>query len=138
MSASDPLAAMVAYLRTKLDLDSDRITRPDLPEADAPGMPAGAVVIRPAGGYTLFGASNAPIGDPRLDIFCFAETWDGAYHLATETVIALRALRTSTWAHTRLMWARIEGGPMPFEDPETQWPCAVVSAQVGCCELAVA
>lgn len=147
MSAADPSAALATYLRsTSLsDIVDGRIWRPELPDGEDVSMPRGAVVIRRAGGYSLFGASNVPVGDPRLDLFCYGETWLDAENVAGAVVPALRSLRQSTWRWTdangsqaaRLYWARISAGPNPFDNPETNWPCALVTAQVAFCELAL-
>jgi hypothetical protein len=101
-------------------------------------MPSQTIVVRPAGGYQLFGATNAPIGDPHLDLYCWGSTWLEAEMLASRTIPILRQLRTTTWGGVRLYWARIAGGPNPYEDPETNWPCSVLTAQVAYCELQVA
>lgn len=138
--AADATGALVSYLKTTRvnDVTSGRVFRPELPDTEMQSMPRACVVIRRAGGYGLFGGSNPPVGDPTLDLFCYGETWlQSESVVAGEVILALRSLRTATFAGARLYWARIAGGPNPFDDPKTRWPCTVVSAQVAHCEIAV-
>lgn len=146
MPAAAPLDAVALYLKTTLvnDLVSGRVYRPELDDDIIGVMPTECIVIRRAGGYGLFGNTHVPIGDPRLDILSYGQTYLDADGIAAEIVNALKALRGGVFTspdsgiRTRLYWARIEAGPMPVTDPETDWPCAVVSAQVAHLELAVA
>lgn len=139
MSAADVTGALTAYLRTTAvnGLVAGRIVRPELTPDLIAAMPRATVVVRRAGGYQLTGSMNAPIGDPFLDVFCYSDEWMGADAIAAEVVLALRSLRTATHHSTRLMSARIAGGPNPYVNPSEQWPCLVVTAQVICCELAL-
>lgn len=140
MTAADPAGALCTYLEgTPVDtVTSGRIFRPELPDTEPDLMPRACIVVRRAGGYAMFAGGQVPVGDPILDLFCWGETQLEAERVASEVLTALRALRTSTFDNARLYWARIAGGPNPFDDPETHWPCMVVSAQVAHCELAVA
>lgn len=141
VTAADPSKALAAYLKTTevSAVVAGRVYRPELPAADIKGghMPRACIVIRRAGGYGLFGGGNVPLGDPTLDLFCYGETWLQADQVAAAVIPALRSLRGGTFENARLYWARIAGGPNPFADPETNWPCLVVSAQVAHYELAV-
>lgn len=142
MAAADPAAALALYLKTVPavdDLVDGRVFRPNLDDPDEiKQMPRGAIVVRRAGGYGMFGGANIPVGDPRLDIFCYGDTFQASETLASEVVIALKALRQHVVSGVRLYWARIEGGPLPIPDPEDHWPQHVVTAQLAFCELAVA
>lgn len=142
MAAADPSAAVALYLKgipAVNDIVSGRVFRPSLDDPDEiEQMPRAAIVVRRAGGYTLFGGVNIPVGDPRLDIFCYGESFLEAEDLGAEVVNALKALRQQVIEGTRLYWARIEGGPLPLPDPEDHWPQAVVTAQVAHCEVQVA
>jgi hypothetical protein len=137
---ADPAGALASYFATTLvnDLVGGRIYRPELNSDDDEQMPQGAIVIRRAGGYQLFGGANIMLGDPRLDVFCYGGTWLEAERIASAVVIALKQLRGGTYDSTRLYWARIESGPQPYENPETFWPAHVVTAQVAFCEIATA
>lgn len=141
MTAADPTAALASYLlTTEVDaLTSGRVFRPKLPKAEVESkqMPRACVVIRPAGGYTLFGGGQVPMGDPRMDIFCYGATALEAQQLARTVAIALRALTRQTFEGCVLYWARVTGGPLPLVDPSTQWDYCLVSAQVMHAERAV-
>lgn len=133
MTAADPAAALCVYLLAQPAVSTaaaGRVFRPDLPETEIPAMPRACVIVSPAGGYQMFGLSPLPLGDPRLDVLCYGETWLESERLASEVTVALRALRQSVWNGTRLYWARIETGPTPARDPDTNWPGTVVIAQV--------
>lgn len=144
-TAADPMAALGEYFKTTPvnAVTAGRIFRPELDEDEIRNMPRAAVVIRRAGGYGMFGGSQVPIGDPRLDIVCYGQTYLQAEQtVAGEVVNALKALRGGVFglgpgSMTRLYWARVEGGPNPMTDPEENWPMALVTAQVAHCELAV-
>lgn len=130
MSQPDPMGALAVYLRAALPDLNDRVYRPELSKGQSSAMPEATIVIRPAGGYTLFRDTNAPIGDPNLDLYCYGSTWFEAEQLANSTIPILRQLRTGTYRSTRLYWARIAGGPLPVQDPETNWPCSLLTVQL--------
>lgn len=138
MSVASATTALAGYLASVAGVNSavsGRIYRPQLDTDAVPSMPEACLVIRHAGGYQMFGGAQVPIGDPRLDIFCYGSTWLEAEQVSDQVVAALRALAHFTFQGTRLYWARIGAGPMPYEDSETNWPALMVSAQVAVCEV---
>lgn len=141
MSAASASTGLASYLQADpavSALTAGHVFRPQLDTAVMTSMPQACVVVRSAGGYRLFGGAQVPLGDPRLDIFCYGSTWLEAESVAEAVLAALRALKPSTYGSTRLYWARIEMGPTPYEDPETNWPALVVSAQLALSEIAAA
>lgn len=133
MTAADPLAAICGYLSQQPDVTAivgGNIFRPELPPPDDVNMPFGAVVVRPAGGYQMFGGSTLRLGDPRVDVLCYGSTRQEADQLGREVTIALKNLRRQSQEGCLLHWARISAGPIPLVDPDTTWPLSFVSAQV--------
>lgn len=137
MTAPDPTAAVAGYLLAQVGtLVTNRVFRPDLPDSETVNMPRACIVVAPAGGYSLFGGATLQVGDPRVDVRCFGQSQLEAQNIAREVILALKALRRGKWEQTLLHWAR-PSGLVPFVDPKTQWPSAVVSAQVAHSEITV-
>jgi hypothetical protein len=101
-------------------------------------MPQACIVVRPAGGYKLFGTGLMPVADPTLDVICYGTVEQEAYDIARPAVSALRQLTQSVWENTKLYWARIAGGPLPLVDPQTFWPAVWIGIQVMHAEIATA
>lgn len=151
--AAEPLGAILTYLATTsvqsvVAPDASTSTgsalyRPKLPEqADLPEqMPFACIVARTAGGYALFGGGNVPAADPRVEFRCYASDDLDAKRIANELALALRRLKFAPvriFEGVRFYWARIEAGPMPLDDPDSDWPTAFLSAQVAHTEVALA
>lgn len=133
MSAADPTAAIAAYLLAQPELSAmvdDRVFRPELPRVQEKFMPRECIVVRRAGGYTMYGRTNLPVADPRIDVLCYGGSRLSSENIAGEVVLALKAIERVIWENTLLYWARIGIGPLPLIDPDTLWPFCVVSAQV--------
>lgn len=141
LTATDHAGAVCAYLASTVGSALGTITspsgstgpavfRPDLPEWADKSMPLAALVVRPNGGYKMFGTGPLPVVDPVLDIICYGGAHQQSYEVAMQVAQALRALRMSVWEGATLYWARISGGPLPLPDSYTLWPATWISAQV--------
>lgn len=142
---ADPLAAVAAYLQAsavgqmlQAMPHGPAVYRSMLPQSVQKKMPFSCIVVRPAGGYTLFGSGLLPVADPRIDFTCFAGTPQESYEIAVATARALKQLQMSVWENTKLYWARIAGGPIPLPDQNTLWPATWLSAQVMYAEISAA
>jgi hypothetical protein len=134
-SPSDPTLAIAAYLKAQASINEatgGRIFRPELPKSEEPSMPRGCVIVRPAGGTDLFANTRLPAKTPRVDIVCYGSTRLECENIARECSAALDELTHSTWEKVIVFWTRIVGQPASAIDPETNWPFALVSAQVMC------
>lgn len=138
---TDPAASLGAYLAATIGgllavapaghgMSGPAIFRPSLPEWMDTFMPVACVVVRPAGGYKLFGTGRLPVADPVLDLICYGGSDQQAGQIALAAAQALKQLQQSTWRGATLYWARISGGPVPLPDPATLWPATFLSAQV--------
>ena len=134
--AADPCAAICAYLAATLsDLlaqgpSGPAVFRPSLPQAQDRLMPQACIVVRPAGGYKLYGVGALPVADPVLDLTCYGAVSQQSYELTLAAARVLRALRMSVWEQTKLFWCRIAGGPIPLPDNQTLWPACWLGVQV--------
>jgi hypothetical protein len=131
--AADPTAAIAAYLKAQTLVDTaveGRVFRPELPEAEDAHMPRSCVIVRPAGGGSLFAKTRLPAKDSRLDIVCYGSTRLESENVARECATALTELQHSTWEKVIVFWVRVNGEPASAIDPETNWPFAVTVAQV--------
>jgi hypothetical protein len=71
--ASDPTLGIAAYLKAQAEIETateGRVFRPELPEDEQPHMPRSCVIVRPAGGGSMFAKTDIPVTDSRLDIVC--------------------------------------------------------------------
>jgi hypothetical protein len=148
-TAADPAAAVATYLESVPSVMSlivpSVVYRPKLPTSGLPqAMPFACIVLTRNGGYAKFGGTTLPWRDPRVEARCYGSTLLEADQLAGEVAKALGALRQSVWHETtgglkvRLVHARIEAGPIPLFDPDTDWPYAFLSAQVTITEQVLA
>jgi hypothetical protein len=140
---ADPLLAIRAYLQASAvgallepREHGPAIYRPTMPPTAQDDMPFGCIVIRPAGGYNMFGIGLLPVADPKIDFTCYAGTPQESYEIAVATARALKQLQMSIWEGTKLYWARVAGGPIPLPDQNTMWPATWLSAQVMHAEIA--
>jgi hypothetical protein len=145
ITTADPLRAVAAYLKAspvapmlEPGPHGASVYRPTLPETIQDDMPFACIVVRPAGGYTLFGTGLLPVADPRIDFTCYAGTPQESYEIAVATARTLKQLQMSVWENTKLYWARVAGGPIPLPDTDTLWPATWLSAQVMYAEIATA
>lgn len=140
-TVADPAAGLCAYLSTAIgDLLDDvpaghgmtgpALFRPTLPEWADASMPLASIVIRPAGGYKMFGAGLLPVADPVLDLVCYAGAQQQAYLIAAAAARALKQLTVGIYDGTKLYWAKVAGGPIPLPDQQTLWPACWLGTQV--------
>jgi hypothetical protein len=132
-AAADPTLAIAAYLKAQapvFDATEGRVFRPELPEGEEPKMGEGLVVVRPAGGGQMFGRSNLPVIDSRLDVVCYGSTRLEAENIGREVQLALKDLRVGKWEEVKVYWARIVGGVASAIDPQTNWNFSLVTTQV--------
>ena len=133
MSAADPTLAIAAYLAAQeavTDAVEGRVFRPELPQDQDAQMPRGCLIVRPAGGGSMFARDDLPVIDSRVDITCYGSTRLESENIAREVADALKSLGRSTWEHVVVSWARVTGQPASAIDPDTNWPFALVTAQV--------
>lgn len=147
VSLPDPLAAMCAWLRANpviaplldpipsglpgLPHGVPAAFRPDLPAQVDPAMPLASIIVRPAGGYRMFGDSMILMSDPRMDFICFGSNQSQATGIARAVATELKQLAyPQTWEHTVLYSAIVNAGPVPLPDTQTLWPAAWLSATV--------
>lgn len=131
--AADPTLAIAAYLKDQTlvwEAAEERIFRPELPEGEDRLMPRACVLVRPAGGGLMSARDYLPFIDSRLDHICYGSTRLQAENLAREVAAALKDLRQSRWKGIPVRWARVSNQPASAIDPNTNWPFALVSAQV--------
>ena len=99
-----------------------------LPPEAASAMPTAAVVISPAGSIpNPLEASDVEVANPRIDIRCYGESDLAALVLWWEVWHALRAVSHATvvaadTSQLTVLWAQGPGGPLPFRDPNHEWP----------------
>lgn len=148
-AVADPYMALIMFLRSAVGglvaqtvfpngLQAPAIFRPDLPKWFDDSMPTGAMVLRPAGGYTRFGATMFYVGDPRVDIVCYGETQEEATGIAQASIVVLKQLVSQMWENTLLYSASISGGPIPLPDTQTIWPAVWMSTTLMVGELPIA
>jgi hypothetical protein len=147
VSLPDPLAAMCAWLRANPEVSPlldpipnglkgipagmPAVFRPDLPQAIDPGMPLACIIVRPAGGYRMFGDSMLLMSDPRFDLICYGSNQTEATGIARAVATELKQLYLpQTWEHTVLYSATVNSGPVPLPDTATLWPAAWLQATV--------
>jgi hypothetical protein len=142
--AADPTKAIAAYLQARVGsllvqtpsglqgiaAGVPAVFRPDMPLTFDQAMPAACIIVRPAGGYTMYGKGQLPVGDPRIDMVCYGAVRLQADQIARACVVALKQLSEQIWEDTLLYWAQISAGPLPLPDQQTLWPASLVSAQV--------
>jgi hypothetical protein len=132
-AAADPTAGIAGYLKAHEPINAmcgGRVYRPELPESGNAAMPQACIVVRPAGGGSLFTKDFLPVTDPRLDIVVYGSTRLEAENLAREVALALKMLSRSTWGGVLLFWARVTAQPASMIQPDTNWPFALISTQV--------
>ena len=113
-----------------MELTEGRIWRPALPDDEVPHMPRANVVIRSAGGGTLFAQSRLPFTDKRLHVVCYGSTRLEAEDVAKEAALAFREFKSGTWEKVAVRWIRVVGEPGSAVDDQTNWKFALVVVQL--------
>lgn len=120
----DPIAAIVAYLKTQsnvTDQTSTRIFGQELPRTELGNMPRKCLVITSAGGS--FGhIETTTYREVRVDVRAYGETPKGAMdtHIATDTTLV--GIQGVEQADTYLYSAVLETGAVALRDPDTDFP----------------
>lgn len=134
---SDPVRAVCGFLAANVGdlLASNRdgspaVFRNDLPKGETGGMPKAVIVVRRAGGGTMFGTGMMGLFDPRLDVVCYGTNPTQAEQVADQAVDALRLLSMEAWEDVMLYSARISGGPVPSYHTQAMWPLYIFSVQL--------
>lgn len=133
MSAADPVAGVVAYLKADAGMAAllgTRVFGGELPADEAQFMPRKALVVKPSGGISLTAGSHAEHDTGRFDLFGFGETPHEAARVADAGALAMKRLRRSVWAGTLLHWAQSAGGASSGREPGTEWPRSFRSYQL--------
>lgn len=132
-SVADPTLGIGLYLKAHTEVNAateGRIYRPELPGTADPNMPQGCLIVRPTGGGSMFGRDYLGFLDSRVDITCYGSTRLESENIARMVQLALKELTHGVWEGVVLRWARIAGATSSAIDPQTNWPFAVVVAQV--------
>lgn len=140
----DPLKAVCAFLRAEVGHLLDPIPgglsglpagvpavfRPDLPQAIDPAMPMASIVVRPAGGYRMFGDSMLQVADPRIDIICFGSTQTQSWEVAQNVAYQLQQTgqKPQEWEGCWIYSIVVNAGPVPLPDAQTLWPATWLGA----------
>lgn len=133
MSAADPEAALVAYLKADADLVAlvaAYVFAGELPANITKLMPRKALVLRASGGVSLTGDSFVEHDTGRFDLFAFGETPKEASLVMRTAELAMKRLRRSVHANTLLHWAKPAGGGISGREPQTEWPRQFQSFQL--------
>lgn len=140
--AADGAAAYCGWLREQIGgmlasatnpqsgVSTPAVFRPSLPEWFDGQMPAAAVTVRPAGGYSTFGKTMWPLADPRMDVVCYGTRQGEATMIATTIAVATKQLVNEIFEGTLLCSASVDAGPTPLPDAQTLWPACWLSVQL--------
>lgn len=137
---ADPIGALIAFLNadTRVSaLASGHVFGGELPDAENKHLPRQTVLLADGGGAQQLGGGYLPFGDQRVDVRCYGATLHDARALYGAVLLALKNLRPTVHAGTKIMWCRQAGGPMTFREPGTEWPCSFSSWQILAMEATV-
>lgn len=142
---ADPCEAVAQWLSERLpSVPEGKFFTPELPEVDDKEVPTKAVVVMPAGGGKLFGATRMPVYDSLIDILCYGATRLQADTVARQAAGLLRLLQTTSvqcpeaQGKVLLHWARIASGEKPRELTQTNWPYTEFTIQIMHSEVVLA
>ncbi|MGK2898619.1 MAG: hypothetical protein ACSLE9_08010 [Burkholderiaceae bacterium] len=146
--APDPIAALVAYLRTRAELTALTGTRifggTTMPAAAIAtwGQTANeAILITAAGsGFISTGGgaySLTPISNQRIDIRCYGETDALAAALTLQLTPILKRLTRRKQGSCLLHWCNPENAAIALREPDTSWPFVLTSWTLQASELPV-
>ena len=132
-AGADPIAAVVAILRADTAVAAvagTAVFGGELPRDAVATMPSPAIVVTPAGGTSLTGASFAQVDAQRIDVTAVGATPAAANALIRLAATALREVRRRVAAGTLIHWVNSAGGFLSARDNEGQWPMASQSFQI--------
>lgn len=142
MSQADPIAAVVAYLKADPDVSTrvgEHVYGGSIPRALNASMPTEAVVVRPAGGYSVYGRGTLPLGDPRMDTDCYGTSEYDSWLVHLDVQHAMKILLRHRAAGVLLHSAAQSAGGVTARDPQTpEWPLTIASYTVISSELTAA
>lgn len=141
MLALNPLDGMGAYLKADpavSELVGSRVYWPALPRNQNDTEPSPTIVLRPAGGYGLYGRGTLALGDTRIDTDCFGATEADSWRVHLNVLAAMKGLKRKTIAGMLLHMATVSAGGVTARDPQTKWPLTIASYTVISSEVPVA
>lgn len=138
--AVNPLDGLGAYLKANGAVTTrvgTRVYWPKLPPSQNAVMPIPTIVLRPSGGYGIYGHGTLQIGDSRIDTDCFGATGAESWQVHLVVRAALKNLAPNTTAGVRLLSCYVSAGGMTAEDPDTKWPLTIASYTLVASEVLV-
>jgi len=119
---TDVVLSVLTFLKntgTVMLLAGGRIYGDELPVAQVSSMPRKCVVIMEAGGIER--NDYLPINQPRLDIYCYGETYYEAGRLDRAVAYALKHLKRLTISNSLIHGVALGTGARSLRDPDTGW-----------------
>jgi hypothetical protein len=138
--AVNPLDGLGAYLKANGAVTTrvgTRVYWPKLPPTQNAVMPIPTIVLRPAGGYGIYGRGTLQLGDTRVDADCFAATFADSWQLHLDVLAAFKTLSRRKAGGVLLHKVDVSAGGVTAEDPDTKWPLTIASYTVLASELPV-
>jgi hypothetical protein len=119
---TDVVLSILTFLKNESSvmlLAGGRIYGDELPESEVINMPRKCVVIMETGG--LERNDFLPINQPRLDIYCYGETFYEAGKLDRAVSYALKHLKRLTISNSLIHGVALGTGAHSLKDPDTGW-----------------
>ena len=127
----DVISALIVFLKENYkvkELAGEKIFGDELPSEEIENMPQKCVVIMESGGIERRG--YLPLSDPRIDIYCYGETYFEAGKLDRAIYEALKNMIRETTNNTLLHGATLSSGALSMRDKDTGWRMKMRSATV--------
>lgn len=122
--APNYLTGLSAFLKANTAvaaLVSTRIWFPEIPEDQEEAMPQKAILLQPAGG--AYAADYILLGEPKVDVRCYAQKLDDCMLIYLAVHDALKAMqRTASYGKLIMHNCTQDGGPLFLREPELNWP----------------
>lgn len=131
-SPADPVVATILalkYLPRVVSVVQERVYGGEVPDEETTRMPRTLIVVKPAGTPALAPGSNDYIAASvrRIDVMCYAKTFNAAGDLANRVAADLKPWRRQTIGDHLVFWFKHSSGPIPMRDPDGDWPVVVVT-----------
>ena len=133
MADADIMAALIALLASDAaigDAVGSNIYGSELPAEAVARMPMKALVVRPSGGPSILGASDAQLDHQRVDILAYGPTPKAANDLLRRVSPLFRTTKRRVFAGVLIHWINGAGGSIDARDTDGQWPQSFRSFQV--------
>lgn len=127
----DVLAALIVHLKTVATITAlvgTRVFGGELPEGEAKYMPRKCIVLRSVGGLVEFRTHREQ--KPRVDSFCYGETYHEAGKVDGVLTDALFVIRRVDVNNTLLYSVGFSAGPRQGKEPDAGWRYVTRSAIV--------